>query len=168
MKFHTAVVVLLVAFISIGAEAAGSRLFSVSEMVDQYYANKLESVGSREKAESLFRGRGPVNCDPHGSQQPCIDLVCEKLGTFGCDSVSEIQEVGRMCRGNPDGRCIDTVCNKLGTFGCDSHVEIGEVARACVGNVDVGCFESVCRRLGSFGCDSQSEVAEVLRTCAGF
>lgn len=166
MGFRVSILVLLMVFVAIGAQAGDRSLFSVSELVDQYYAKK-DSADTKGRLAFTLRLRGPRDCDPQG-QQSCIELICDKLGTFGCDTTSEIQEVGRACRGNPDGTCVDAVCTKLGTFGCDTMSEVRDVARACVGNFDIGCFESVCRRLGTFGCDTQAEVDEVLRSCSGY
>ncbi len=167
MGFRATVLVLLMVFISIGARASDRALFSVGELVEQYYAKK-DHAEARGRLAFTSRLHTPRDCEPRQGQQSCIELICDKLGTFGCDTAGEIQEVGRACRGNPDGTCVDAVCTKLGTFGCDTMGEVREVARACVGNFDVGCFESVCRRLGTFGCDTQTEVDEVLRSCAGY
>jgi hypothetical protein len=145
--------------------AAESKTLSIARLVDQYYAKKeTKNLSSKLFGKPLVRP--PINCNPEPARS-CTDVVCDRLGQFGCDDISEIQQVGRLCRGNYDGNCIESVCDKLGQFGCDDMNEVQAVGRACVGNYDTSCFESVCQRLGQFGCDDMNEVEEVLRTCAG-
>ncbi len=164
MGFRATGLILLIVFLSMGVRASDRSLFLISELVDQYYAKK-DSANIKGRLALTERLHLPRDCRPRDPS--CLDFICSKLGTFGCDTLSEIQEIGLVCRGNPDGMCIDVVCTKLGTFGCDTLSEIRDVTRACVGNFDTGCFESVCRRLGTFGCDTHSEIEVVLRTCAG-
>lgn len=144
--------------------AADTKKVSIQKFVDQFYQNKE----AQKKSPRLFshpRACPPSACPP--PRRACTDVVCEKLGHFGCDEVYEVTAVGRMCRGNYDGSCVAAACDMLGPFACDELQEIGIVARACVGNFDMGCFYSVCNRLGHFGCDSIDEVEEVLNSCAG-
>lgn len=164
--------------VSASAFAAAPQNLSIQELVDQYYAQKEVSsqkhLQLRTESKSLgFKAfevrpqrRGPRDCQPDDSGN-CTDVVCDKLGTFGCNEMSEINEVNRICRGNYGGDCINAACNALGTFGCNEMSEVSTVGRACVGNYDTGCFTSTCSRLGTFGCNEMSEVEQVLRSCAG-
>lgn len=97
----------------------------------------------------------------------CVDVVCDRLGTFGCDSQSEVSAVLSACRGNDDGGCISSLCDRLGTFGCDSLSEVQAVAASCANNRGGECVTSVCNHLGTFGCDSQAEVTRVAEACRG-
>ncbi len=96
---------------------------------------------------------GQKNFTPaHESCSPttdCTDVVCNRLGQFGCDDKSEIDEVLLWCRGNYGGNCIEVSCKFLGQFGCDDRSEVQEIARACVGNFGGDCITSVCGRLRS-------------------
>lgn len=110
------------------------------------------------------------NCDedrPGSPRTSCMDSVCKKLGTFGCDDQSEIQAVGQICRGNHSGACLDSVCVRLGTFGCDDRSELEKVGAICRGVWGNGCIDSMCKRLGTFGCDDVSEIERVGGFCRG-
>jgi len=164
MKFASKFLMMVVLFVASSSFAAGAKVFSVKELVDQFYQKKE----SRQAVSRFFSDNlqaPPRYCPPSGPS--CADVACDKLGHFGCDDLKEIKEVGVACRGNFDGSCLSAACDKLGHFGCDDMKEVQSVARACVGNYDSTCFESVCNRLGHFGCDDLNEVEEVLRTCAG-
>lgn len=150
------------AFSATGASQISSDMKKseiIKKWVDQFYHASQFNLFSRTE------GRHPHCEEP--IYPSCTDVACEKLGPYGCDTLSEIKQVGTSCRGNPNGNCLSTVCDKLGTFGCDTETEITEVARACVGNSETDCYVSVCERLGRFGCDSLSEVKEVLKACSG-
>jgi len=95
----------------------------------------------------------------------CVEIICKKLGTFGCDDQSEVLRVSQMCRGNRTGKCVETLCEKLGTFGCDDIGEIERVAQSCKGNFSQGCVAFACEKLGTFGCDDVSEVERVAAAC---
>lgn len=136
---------------------------SIDDLVNQFYAQKENTVIKKSKPLVSH----PPDCHPPTSPT-CLDAACLKLGSFGCDDISEVQEIGRACRGNYNGICLNEACDKLGSFGCDDKIEVQTVARACVGNTDTTCFQSVCKRLGSFGCDNLKEVEDVLRSCSGY
>ncbi|MEQ1907064.1 MAG: hypothetical protein ABL888_22960, partial [Pirellulaceae bacterium] len=96
---------------------------TVSTLVNQYYIEQNIQQGM-----GAFQ-RPPPNCDDDNRNPDrisCIDAVCAKLGSFGCDDASEVNKVAEVCRGVGDGACINTVCGKLGSFGCD---DIGEVQK---------------------------------------
>jgi hypothetical protein len=162
MKSASRLLVLAIFFATSLSLGMAPKALSVKELVDQYYQHK-DSGADFSRRNSSYRP--PGYCDPVGPS--CVDVACDKLGHFGCDDLSEIKEVGVVCRGNYDGSCLEAVCAKLGHFGCDDLSEIRSVARACVGNYDLSCFESVCSRLGAFGCDDVKEVEDVLKTCVG-
>lgn len=131
----------------------------------QAYQKRKKSFAESLKRED-FR---PPGCDPHHPPQSpneCIDVVCNHLGSFGCDQQSEINQVADTCRG-VDGGCINSVCSRLGNFGCDQMSEIKQVGTMCAGRVDSGCIENVCQRLGNFGCDQMSELEQVTKSCGG-
>ncbi len=138
----------------------------VEKLVDEYHSNQLldNFLSSSEKLQetTFLKGDG---CYPTGPS--CIAVACSKLGSFGCDDISEIKRVGRACRGNYNGLCLESLCSKLNSFGCDDIREIEELAPACIGNVNASCIDSICSTLGSFGCDDISEVTEVAQICSG-
>ncbi len=147
--------------LSVNTFAANKTFKSqVNQLVDQYYTNQV--------LQKLSINRSNIedhNCVP--SKPECLDVVCNRLGSFGCDSTNDIIAVSKACRGNVNGLCVDELCSRLGSFGCDSISEATRVAQACIGNDDAACVNSVCTRLGSFGCDSISEVETVAKSCAG-
>lgn len=165
MKIISKLLTLAVFFVTATAFATEKKSLSVSDLVDQYYAQKKSS-------SRLFTHKRlpPIDCDPQNpypDTQSCMDEACKRLGHFGCDDISELKEVSKACRGNYGSQCLQTVCDKLGHFGCDDMREIQSVTRACVGNYDMGCFDSICKKLGHFGCDDMREAEEVLNTCSG-
>ena len=176
MKFVSKVFLVVALFTGVGGFAASVKTNgidkSIDELVNQFYAKKeSRPQGARGFSATTQRGLSgaPIYCPPNGpgNGSKCADVACEKLGHFGCDDFSEIEDVNRACRGNFDSACLESACTKLGRFGCDEMKEIQAVARACVGNYDTSCFDSVCSRLGHFGCDEVTEVEKVLRSCAG-
>lgn len=130
------------------------------------------SAGAQQLMTPMAAGR-KVNhrCDDdqgdQGGRDSCVGAACDKLGTYGCDSTSEIREVGEACRGNRSGACMNEVCAKLGPYGCDSISEVKEVGQICRGNVNGSCMRAACDKLGPYGCDSISEVREVGEACQG-
>lgn len=138
----------------------------VKRHADAYYAQQVQVFnGLRALGVAKLPQSGEHRCEPLGPS--CMEVGCEKLGSFGCDSLNEIQELGRGCRGNYNGVCLQKLCSYLGSFGCDSMSEIVTVAASCVGNTNGTCIDFVCARLGSFGCDSIAEITEVAKTCRG-
>ena len=138
-----------------------ATIAKIHQAVEKYYQPKEDST----LLFAIQPTSPPICRDPKAPS--CLDAVCEKLGTVGCDSLDEVKAVGVACRGNIDGDCVSFACGKLGNFGCDSLDEASKVARACVGNYDISCVDHVCKRLGTFGCDSNEEITEVLKSCAG-
>ena len=127
------------------------------------------AISKHLKQKSAFENlqlRNHPDCHPGEGQGNCIDAVCEKLGSYNCDSQSEINEVARACRG-VDGSCIQATCSRLGTYNCDSISEIREVAASCQNVYDSRCVDVVCEYLGSYNCDSISEIKEVGAMCRG-
>lgn len=129
-------------------------------MVEDYLLTQLSS-----KADTISFKK--EQCLPKPDANACFDAACDRLGTFGCDSQSEVKTVLKSCKGNHGADCLNNACDKLGTFGCDSLSEVTTVAIECRGIFDGGCVNSICDRLGTFGCDSQSEVLSVIQTCEG-
>ncbi len=158
---------------SVGSTAGAVDSQKIHQLVDQFYLQKspakaapkhlLGFLNLNPKPNGFLSNQG---CGP-GSGSSCMDVACEKLGSFGCNDLDEIKTVGLACRGNWNGDCLTAACEKLGSFGCNDMGEITVVARACVGNANTQCFESVCQKLGSFGCNDQNEVTEVLNACSG-
>ena len=160
MKF-VAILTLLVCSISFAAAPVVQKLDQ--KKLDALVISYTIAKNLKQKSE-LFESMNhhPI-CNP---QTSCIDAACEKLGTFGCDSQSEIDAVASACRG-VDGDCLSSVCTRLGSFGCDSMSEIQSAANVCKNVFDGRCMDVVCDHLGTFGCDSMSEVSEVGKLCTG-
>lgn len=151
----------------------------IDRLVTEYYAS-LKGSGTTSlspQAGALFRttsaGARPTHRDCEDQDQDssggnsCIDAACDSLGTYGCDTTSEISEVGDACRGNRSGSCLKAVCAKLGSYGCDTLSEIQTVGQICRGNINGGCMDTACGNLGAYGCDTASEVQEVGEVCRG-
>ncbi len=112
---------------------------------------------------SKISSAGPEDCRPN--RQDCVRVVCDRLGSFACNSSDEFQAANNACRGNFNGACVTAACNHLGAFGCNNQNAVFAVARACVNNYGSSCLESACRRMGTFGCDELSEVLDVAQSC---
>lgn len=164
MKFVSMFMILCVA---IAATAGIQKVFSVPELVDQYYSVQDSKTSKLKLMTKPMSSSIQRDCHERPDGKACSDLACQKLGAWGCDTMDEISAVNRACRGNYGSECLDMTCTKLGAWGCDTLDEVTDVARACVGNYNTDCFESVCQRLGAWGCDTLDEVTEVLRSCAG-
>lgn len=173
-KYLVALVSLILAYSCLGfsslvediksKEQTESSQSKIQQLVDEFFAQERKDNQFRKiiaHAEQPL-SQGCVPNDPS-----CIDTACDLLGTFGCDSIKEVTEMSRACRGNSNGLCLKAACDFLGTFGCDNGKEIKQVAPSCIGNLDDNCLISVCNRLGTFGCDSITEVTEVARACGG-
>lgn len=125
---------------------------SVSIIVDAFYAQS----GGLTKTE----------CDDYRPSQ-CEHFSCSRLGSFGCDSAYEIEQVRRSCRGIYNTRCMSYLCQKAGAFSCDSLMDLDQVTSACRGLMDEGCIRYTCDQLGPFDCDSVAELRRIADSCAG-
>lgn len=136
--------------------------------IDSLVTKYIISKNLKQKAafENLQKQNHPIDCYPGSNPSSCMDAACEKLGSFGCDTQSEISTVAQACRG-VDGACLQSVCKRLGSFGCDTMTEIQSAAATCQNVFDERCVNVVCDRLGSFGCDTMSEINQVGNLCKG-
>ncbi len=142
--------------------------FDLAKQVSSFQRHKEARAALGLAQDADFRPGCDDNNNPGGRPRgSCMDSVCKKLGTFGCDSMSEIEQVGQLCRGNHNGDCLDSVCTRLGTFGCDSISELQQVASVCRGVWGNNCMDFACTQLGTFGCDSISEIERVGGLCRG-
>jgi hypothetical protein len=158
---------LLVSFYCFSS-SANAASDSIDHLVNQFFVAQSVSKSSPKSTSRQFSLSRDPRCDD-GPSRPaggCVDVVCKKLGPFGCDDISEMERVANMCRGNFDGRCVESVCSQLGSFGCDDLSEVEHVTMVCRGGHG-GCIDTVCKRLGRFGCDDMSEIEQVARTCQG-
>lgn len=105
--------------------------------------------------------------DPPPSSSECVDYACQKLGTFGCDTMDDVKEVSKACLGNYNEKCIRKVCEQLGTFGCDTIDDIKEAGAACRGVRGTKCLDFVCTQLGTFGCDTMDDIKDAGQACKG-
>lgn len=154
-----------------GEPAASSlRVQNIENLVNDYYAQKaLEESQSAGNHFEIFQTphRDPRCDEPRkpgiGS---CIDVVCNRLPSYECDSDSDLKEIAGICRNNFDGKCIKTMCSRLPSYECDSKSDIKEIAQYC-SNTSSQCVESVCGRLYGYECDSHSDMKEVAMMCQG-
>jgi hypothetical protein len=149
----------------IAALIRGQNVPPTKEQLDQLAGDFFADEHSTSKMALL-------NVDPHRCEQEqyghsCVDVSCQFLGSFGCDDVSEVERVGRACRGNFDGECVNSTCTHLGSFGCDDIGEIERVTALCRGNYGGKCVDVACQHLGRFGCDEISEIERVNGACQG-
>ena len=138
----------------------------IDSLVLSYLLNKNQQKSNL--FESLSSSRRPPHCDPHNppNSSECLDVVCDKLGTYGCDTQSEISQVTLACRG-VDSDCVSASCSYLGTYGCDTISEIQQVTNTCRDVFDGRCMEVACNKLGTYGCDTMSEIQQVGALCKG-
>ncbi|MDD0854346.1 hypothetical protein HBN50_14635 [Halobacteriovorax sp. GB3] len=164
MRKLTSVIIFVLCFMSGSLGAQESMSSKIKQASDEYLLFSLMAPTQEralEESDRMDRCR-PQN--PIGSA--CMEVACEKLGTFGCNEVEEVIEIGQACRGNYSGDCLANLCDRVGTFGCNEKEEVKTIARACVG-ADNSCVEFVCNKLGAFGCNEISEVVEVAKSCSG-
>jgi hypothetical protein len=133
----------------------------MDRLAAEFYLNQARGIADLMQGTN---GRSR-DCDHDGGQPACVDVVCSRLGQFGCDDMSEVERVGRICRGNINGGCVDAVCDKLGQFGCDDFSEVERVTTMCRGHYNGRCIDVACDHLGHFGCDDISEVTRVGQAC---
>ena len=142
----------------------------IDSLVNEYFINKYQQEKSAlYEALEINRPGRPPHCDPHnppGGTSECVDIACTKLGSYGCDQMSEINQVTAACRG-VNGDCLEAACAKLGSYGCDQMSEIEQVGAVCRSVFDSECMEVVCSKLGSYGCDQMSEIQQVGQMCRG-
>lgn len=142
----------------------------IESLVIDYYLSQYQKQ-KNSFIENLSHNERKPDCGPNHPPQPpssrqCIDTVCNKLGSFGCDQPSEINDVTLACRG-VDASCVESVCAKVGPFDCDQMSEIQTVTNMCRSLFDTRCMDVVCDYLGDFGCDQMSEVNQVSVMCKG-
>lgn len=146
----------------------------INSLVNNYYIREASLANSHAnnlvfKLESKMTEHHIGDCSPGNHHPPdssnCINEACNFLGSYGCDSASEVQAVATACRG-VDSSCLNKSCALLGNYGCDSISEIQGVTGACRKVADSRCIDVVCNRLGNYGCDSLSEIIEVGNACS--
>ena len=145
----------------------------LSKMATEYHLASVAKESSLLNFSSLMKGPGTQShgrrCDDEqsGPSGGCVDAVCQKLGTYGCDSQSEIGAVAAICSNQYNESCLTAACSRLGTYGCDSLDEIKAVAGVCENVRSTGCVDQVCQRLGTYGCDSMTEISSAAQACSG-
>lgn len=151
----------------VGGLMRGQSAQPTKDRLDKLAADFFVSEHSAPRMNLL--GVDPHRCEQEQQQEgaSCVDVSCQFLGRFGCDDVSEVERVGRACRGNYDGGCVNSTCNHLGRFGCDDIGEIERVANLCRGNHGGECVDVACQQLGRFGCDDLAEIERVNGACRG-
>jgi hypothetical protein len=137
----------------------------IDQLTNEFFAQS-ESSKLVARLFPVSDGVRPQHCDDQAGKGPsCLDVACQYLGTYNCDSASEIEQVARSRRGNWSGDCLNGACSRLGSYNCDSPIEIDEVAKSCRGQRGDSCMAVVCGYLGSYNCDSMSELSAVGRAC---
>ncbi len=110
----------------------------------------------------------PEQCEQTTPTGPsCADVACDLLGRYGYDDISQVESVGRACRGNRSGACLASSCARLGRYGCDDLSEVTRVATSCRRHFNGECMDLACNLLGRYGCDDISEVERVGVACQG-
>lgn len=160
-----------VAFGAVQPAVTNVDVKKIDALASSYFLQKykLKKMNLFETLSRVGADHVPPGCDPHyppPNQNECIDVACNKLGTYGCDQQSEVSEVIAACRG-VDADCVEASCGYLGTYGCDQMSEIVAVANNCRQIFDGRCMEVVCTKLGTYGCDQLSEVQQVGAICKG-
>ena len=122
-----------------------------------------------QKMDLAMIDRGDPSCPPYpgqGASVTCMQVVCNKLGSYGCDDQADISRVAQVCASQFDGSCIQSACEKLGSYGCDDFTDIQRVAALCSGNFGSYCINTACSYLGSYGCDDVTDLQRVGLSCA--
>lgn len=140
------------------------------QAVDQYYKSKMQLetiqqlLNPSNDIQPTHRGR---HCDDDEERgKSCVAEACDRLGQYGCDHKSEIEQISGYCRGLRDGSCVASSCDKLGQYGCDHHSEIKQVTDLCRSQYNGDCINVACGFLGQYGCDHISEVERIAGYCA--
>ena len=102
----------------------------------------------------------------HGGQT-CRDAVCARIGSIYCNELSELEAVGRVCRGHYNGACVENVCDRIGSIYCNELSEMEGVMAVCRGTRGTSCLDKVCSMIGSIYCNELSEVRAVGEVCRG-
>lgn len=138
---------------------------AIDKLATEYFVNERPVNGFMR----LLNTADPHRCDDQQQENgpSCVDVACGFVGKFNCDEMSEVDRVGKACRGNNDGSCVNSTCNRLGKFNCDEISEIERVATMCRGNHSGKCIDAACGYLGTFNCDEMSEVERVNNSCRG-
>lgn len=155
-----------------------SSLVMAAQNISQAQLDKMASDFYMNESSSKFQLMGMTTnrqTDPHRCEDQeeedrgpsCSEAACQFLGSMGCNEISEIEQVGRACRGNVNGRCISSTCARLGSMGCNEMSEIEQVATVCRGNFGGRCMDTVCNLLGSMGCNEISEIQRAGVACKG-
>jgi len=131
---------------------------TIDTLAGQYYASQRFNT---------IPAHAPQDCLQNPTGPSCVDVACDLLGRFGCDDLSQVESVGRACRGNYDGTCVKSSCAHLGRFGCDDLAEVTRVAVSCKGVYSTDCIDTVCGLVGRFGCDDLVELERAGTMCRG-
>gem|GEM_PF-3011161 len=97
----------------------------------------------------------------------CTQYTCIQLGSFGCDTILELNQVKSICKKHESVDCVKYSCERLGSFGCDSFYKIEQVIHSCKGVKETSCLDYTCKLLGSFACKTSAEVSQVASLCQG-
>lgn len=150
------------------AAQQGSNKKNLKQITTSFHLLKLLKFERKMDFAMIDEGVDPA-CPPYpgqGTSLSCMELVCRKLGSYGCDDQNEISRVAQLCATQFDGNCIQSVCTKLGSYGCDDFQEIQRATAICDGNFGSYCLDTVCSKLGSYGCDDVSELQRVGLSCS--
>lgn len=147
--------------------AVGPGVMAEAKSISQ---TELDRLATQFYVDQFKTGRpmhAPQDCVQTPNGPKCVDVACDLLGRYGCDELSQVEGVGRACRGNYDGTCLKSSCGFLGRFGCDELIEVTRVATSCQGVYSMDCINTACGLLGRFGCDELIEVERVGKSCRG-
>ncbi len=147
------------------APLKAASLKEIKKVASTYYIEKILKLNASEKAQVADE-----ICPPPGQPEPgqninCMETICEKIGSWNCDSQSEISAVAAVCSDQYNGACIDNTCSKIGSWNCDSLSEIKTIANTCKGIYNPSCIDNICSKIGSWNCDSLSEIQTITATC---
>ena len=76
-----------------------------------------KKAGVTEEKEEAKKIKHPKLVNKYKTND-CVKVVCEKLGSFGCDTEGELEQVKQSCHDFKAMGCLNFTCNKLGSFGC--------------------------------------------------
>lgn len=169
MRFFLTIALCLCSLLSQASTQRSSlSIESLRNLAREYYLQKETHAFSKVVGFQTQHSFGRRHCDDDrdSSRSSCIDSVCEKIGSYNCDSQAEISKVAMICANQDNADCIKTTCNNIGSYNCDSLDEIEKVGAVCTNIRDISCIDVVCKRIGAYNCDSLREIDEVGNVCS--
>ena len=146
-------------------DKASSQL--IEQYVSEYFQQKESYVESTLLAsEPSFQHRRRCRDDDNGDgdRLSCIDAACARMPSSQCNEHSDIEVVGRICRG-VEAECLKKVCDRMPSSKCNEHSDLQRVGDSCRRIDEHECIEAACDRMPSSQCNEHSDIEQVAAIC---